>query len=90
MPHISYFINTYTFKGFVKSLLALPGHNARGVTSRSLSPVPWGDQYRIDGKYSLSQKAYDEDYDEYECYYIDEDYEEEIIEHLSPRGWVQL
>lgn len=91
MPHISYFINTYTFKGFLKSLISLPGHNARGLTSKQSHKVPWGDQYRVDGVYSVYNRQTDtEEYDEYDCYFDDEDYEEQVVEHLSHQGWVRL
>lgn len=92
MPHISYFINTYTFKGFLKSLISLPGHNARGLTSKNLRPVPWGNQYKIDGIYSLyDREAYDEDAEyEEEDYDNEYEYKEQIIEHLSPQGWVRI
>ena len=87
--HISYFLNTDTLKGFVKSLLHLPGHNAQGLTSKQSHKVPWGDQYRVNGVYSVYNRHDTEEYDEYD-YFDDEDYEEQVVEHLSHQGWVRL
>lgn len=89
--HISYFLNFYTLKGFVKSLLDLPGHNARGLTSKQSHKVPWGDQYRVLSKNEYWICTYDyedqEYYPEGEEEIEDEDY---IIEYLSHQGWVQV
>ena len=85
--HISYFIYTYSIRGFIKSLLALPGRNAQGMTSKQSNRVPWGSQYRVNGVYCLYYEDYDEEYEEYDD---SEDYEEQTVEYLAHKGWVQL
>lgn len=78
--HISYFVN-WSFK----SLIKLPGLNARGVTSPRLPIVPWGDQYRVVSKNEYWICTYE--YEDQEYYEDEEDY---AIEYLSHQGWVQV
>lgn len=89
--HISYFLNRSSISGFIKSLVKLPGLNARGLTSHRLPLVPWGNQYRIVDKNDYWIDTYNQcecdDYEEEDYEEIIEDY---VVEYLSHQGWVQV